>query len=122
MYGFVSGNPSAPGCDTTIEREATAGPLWYRVVDLSCPGESMHIVYVKRGTGPGFIVFPAFMSAGSPIPVSVNQTGEGAFEIALEKPLADGKSTVPLEFDRNGIVKIQFFDHGRKKERSLFGG
>ena len=64
-YGFLSGKPSIPGCNTAIAGEATVGPLWYRVVNVACPDETtMHFVYVKRGSGPGFIVFPALMSIG----------------------------------------------------------
>jgi len=116
-YGFVSGNPSMPGCRTAIAGEATVGPLWYRVVDLGCGKESMHLVYVKRGTGPGWFVFPAVMSVGGPVPLSVRQAGADGFEVVLSKPLADGRSAVPLAFDRNGIPKEMLsFDHGRQKD------
>ena len=77
LYGYVSGYPSFPNCRTTITREAKLGPVWYRVVDVNCPGDTMHFVYVKRGTGPGFFAIPAFFSAGSPVPVSVRQTADG---------------------------------------------
>jgi hypothetical protein len=115
VYGLASGNPSFPGCETAAVRDATAGPLWYRVVDLSCPDGAMHFVYARRGDGPGLFVLPALMSAVSPIPVSVRQTGENAFEVVLARPLADGQSTVPFELYENGLVKeTQFFDHGHK--------
>jgi hypothetical protein len=119
-YGFLSGNPALPNCDVKIVRETTAEPLWYRLVDTSCGGETMHFVYVRRGTGPGWFVLPAFMSAQTPVPVSVRPTGDDAFEIDLAQPLADGTASVPVEFDRNGMVKdMQLFDHGRKTEKSL---
>jgi hypothetical protein len=113
-YGFVSGNPSAPNCRTTITRESTAGPLWYRVLDVTCPGESMHFVYAKRGTGPGLIVLPAFISIGSPVPVSVRQTAANGFEVLLSEPLADGRSAVLLEVEQNGMPDAKLFDHGNE--------
>lgn len=120
-YSFVSANPTLPGCRTTIAGEATVGPLWYRVVNLGCGKESMHFVYAKRGTGPGWFVFPALMSVGDPVPLAVRQAGAEAFEVVLSKPLADGRTALPLAFDRNGIVKeMQSFDHGRKKESVTF--
>ena len=115
-YGFLSGKPSIPGCNTAIAGEATVGPLWYRVVNVACPDETtMHFVDVKRGSGPGFIVFPALMSIGDPVPVSVRQRGADDFEIVLEKPLPDGRASLSIEFDRDGSLKeIQSFDHGRR--------
>jgi hypothetical protein len=115
-YGLMSGDPQFPGCSTAVAREETVGPLWYRVVNVACPDESMHFVYAKRAPGPGWFVFPAFMSTGSPIPVLVRQTGDSAFEVVLEKPLADGRASVPVEFDQNGMFKIQAFEHGRPSE------
>jgi hypothetical protein len=112
LYGHVSGNPSAPNCRTTITREATVGSFWYRVLDMSCPAETMHFVYVKRGTGPGFIVFPAFISAGSPVPVLVRQAADG-FEVLLFEPLPDGRTAVPLELEP---PNAKLFDHGRETE------
>jgi len=54
-----------------------------------------------------------------PVPVSVRPTGDDAFEIDLAQPLADGTASLPLEFDRNGMIKdVQFFDHGRKESKS----
>jgi hypothetical protein len=118
-YGLISGNPSIPNCNTTVAREATAGPLWYRLVDVTCGNETMHFVYARQGTGPGWFVAPAFMSAVSPVPVSARQTGDNVFEIVLAQPLADGRASLPLEFDRNGVIKeAQFFDHGRKQAKS----
>lgn len=120
-YGFISGNPSMPGCRTTIADETTIGPLWYRVVNLGCRKDAIHLVYVKRGTGPGWFVFPAVMSVGDPVPLSVRQAGADAFEVVLSKPLADGRTALPLTFDRNGIPKqMQSFDHGRQKEPVTF--
>jgi hypothetical protein len=117
-YGFISGKPSIPGCNTAVAGEATVGPLWYRVVRVGCPDETtMHFVYVKRGSAPGFIVFPALMSIGDPVPVSVRHRGADDFEIVLEKPLADGRASLPIEFDRDGYLKeIQSFDHGRRSD------
>jgi len=119
-YGIMSGNPSIPKCDTTIAREATAGPLWYRLVDVTCGNETLHFVYARPGTGPGLFVAPAFMSTVSPVPVLVRQTGDYVFEIDLAQPLADGRLSLPLEFDRNCVIKeVQFFDRGRKQGKSL---
>jgi hypothetical protein len=117
-YGLISGQPSIPGCNTAVAGEATVGPLWYRLVRVGCPDETtMHFVYVKRGSGPGFVVFPALMSIGDPVPVSLGQRGADDFEIVLEKPLADGRASLPIEFDRNGYLKeIQLFDHGRRSD------
>jgi hypothetical protein len=115
-YDYISGNPSLPNCHTTIAREATAGPLWYRVLDVSCPTESMHFVYAKRGTGPGFMMFPVFISAGSPVPVSVRQAALDGLEVLLAEPLADGRNAVPLELEseQNGMPNAKLFDHGRE--------
>ena len=122
MYGFVSGNPSIPGCHTSVAREATTGPLWYRVVDLDCGKEQMHLVYVRQGTGPGWFVLPAVMSVGDPVPLSVREAGAGKFEIVLSKPLADGRTALPIAFDSNGMLKqIQSFDHGRERDTILVG-
>jgi hypothetical protein len=116
IYGFATGAPSMPGCRTTVASEATVGPLWYRVVNLACGRESMHMVYVRRGSGLGWIALPALMSVGDPVPVSVRQASAETFEVVLSKPLADGRTAVPLAFDRNGIPKeMQSFDHGRQK-------
>src|SRR5579871_6232997 len=114
MYGFVTGKPSMPGCSTTIAREATVGPVWYRVVDLGCANKvSMHMIYVRRGEGPGWIVLPAVMSIGDPVPMSVRQAGDDAFEVVLSKPLTDGRTSVPIAFDSNGMLKeLQSIDHG----------
>ena len=117
-YGFVSGNPALPDCSTTVTREATDGPLWYRVVELACPKESMHFVYFKRGTGPGLFVLPAFFSVGSPVPVSVRQTADNGFEVLLSKPLADGRDAVLLDSNQNGMPETKMFDHG-KETKSL---
>jgi hypothetical protein len=117
VYGLATGNPSLPGCRTTVASEATVGPLWYRVVNLGCGKESMHLVYVKRGQGPGWLVLPALMSVGDPVPLSVRPTGADAFEVVLSKPLADGRTAVPVAFGSNGLVKeMQSFDHGRQKD------
>jgi hypothetical protein len=116
-YGFVSGNPTMPGCSTTFAGEATVGPLWYRAVKLGCGNESIHLIYVKRGTGPGGFAFPAVMSVGDPVPLSVRQTGADAFEVVLSKPLADGRTALSIAFDRNGNLKqMQSFVHGRQKD------
>lgn len=115
-YGYVSGNPSLPNCRTTVAHEATVGPLWYRVLDVNCPANSMHFVYAKRGTGPGFIIFPAFISAGSPVPVLVRPAAPDGFEVLLSEPLADGRAAVPLELEsgQNGMPNAKLFDHGQE--------
>jgi len=119
-YGIMSGNPSIPNCNTTIAREATAGPLWYRLVDVPCGNETVHFLYATPGTGPGWFMAPAFMSAVSPVPVSLRPAGDNVFEIDLAQPLADGRASLPLELDQNGVIKeVQFFDHGRKQSKSL---
>jgi len=116
-YGFASGNPTLPGCNTTLAGEATVGPMWYRSVKLGCGKESMHMLYVRRGTGPGWFAFPAVMSVGDPVPLSIRQTGADAYEVVLSKPLADGRAALPIAFDRNGIPKEMLsFDHGRQKD------
>jgi hypothetical protein len=121
LYGFMTGAPSMPGCRTTIESEATVGPLWYRVVNLACDKQSTHMVFVRRGTGLGWFVFPALMTVGDPAPLSVRQAGGEAgtetFEIVLSKPLADGRTAVPIEFDSSGNVpQLQSFEHGRQRD------
>ena len=119
LYGYVSGYPSFPNCRTTITREAKLGPVWYRVVDVKCPGDTMHFVYVKRGTGPGIFAIPAFFSAGSPVPVSVRQTPDGDFEILLSEPLADGRSALPLKSEEIAVPTARIFDHGRETSSQL---
>lgn len=114
-YGYVSGNPSLPDCSTTVGHEAAVGPLWYRILDVNCPADTMHFVYAKRGTGPGYIIFPAFISAGSPVPVSVRPAAPDGFEVLLSEPLADGRTAVPLELEP---TNAKLFDHGRET-RSL---
>ncbi|HMK81557.1 MAG TPA: hypothetical protein VK438_18030 [Xanthobacteraceae bacterium] len=122
MYGFVSGNPVMPGCSTSVASEATVGPVWYRTVNLGCGKEQMHFIYVKRGTGPGWFVLPAVMSVGDPVPVSVRQAGADAFEVVLSKPLADGRTSLPIAFDRNGMLKEMLsFDHGRERDSVALG-
>ena len=111
MHGYVSANPFFPNCHTTVAHEATVGPLWYRVLDVTCPVESTYFVYAKRGTGPGFFNWPAFISVGSPVPVSVRQATAGEFEVLLSEPLADGRTAVPLELEPTNAT---LFDHGRE--------
>jgi uncharacterized membrane protein YhaH (DUF805 family) len=114
-YGYVSANPSLPDCSTTVGQEATVGPLWYRILDVNCPADTMHFVYAKRGTGPGYIIFPAFISDGSPVPISVRPAARDGFEVLLSEPLADGRTAVPLELEP---PNAKLFDHGRET-RSL---
>jgi hypothetical protein len=115
MYGMMTGDPAIPGCDTTIVREITAGPLKYRVSKVSCPGQShSYIVYAKSSPDAGYR--PALISDGGPAPVSVRQTDNGHFQIVFETPLADGHTSVPLVLNAEGSVSftnIQIFDHGR---------
>jgi hypothetical protein len=49
----------------------------------------------------------SFMSIGDPVPVSVRHRGADDFEIVLEKPLADGRASLPIEFDRDGVNGCQ---------------
>ena len=118
IYGFATGAPAMPGCNTTVASEATVGPLWYRVVNPRLrQGIGMHMVYVRRDSGLGWIALPALMSIGDPVPLSVRQASAETFEVVLSKPLADGRTAVPLALDRNGMPKeMQSFDHGRQKE------
>jgi hypothetical protein len=113
IYGLMTGNPSLPGCNTTIVREAAAGPLQYRIVNMSCQPDQTYWVYVKRS---GDVLFlPAFVSIGSPIPVSVRQTDDKHFEVVLTEPLADGRTSVPFVFDQDGFIKdVLFFEQGNQ--------
>lgn len=115
MYGMMTGDPAFPGCDTTIVRETTAGPLWYRVSKVSCSDEGPgYLLYAK--SSPDARYWLVFMSDGNPVPVSVRQTDDRHFQIVFEKPLADGRASVPLVLNEDGSVSftnIQIFDHGR---------
>jgi hypothetical protein len=126
VYGLFTGSPWFPGCTTTITREANAGPLWYRIVTVSCPqangadrkDELLHNqsywVYVKRSPNAGYGFGLAFSSLESPIPVAIRQTGDKDFEVVLAAPLADGRTGVPLIFGRDGDVRdVQMFEHGK---------
>ena len=53
LYGYVSGYPSFTNCRTTITREAKLGPVWYRVVDVSCQGDTMHLSTSSEGPVQG---------------------------------------------------------------------
>ena len=118
VYGFMSGNPSVPSCTTAIAREEIADRLWYRIVEIDCPGDSLHIVYARNASASGFLLFPAFMSIGTPLPVSVRSTGDNGFEIVLAEPFAEGRAALPIEFDQFGFVHLQSFDHGQRKDFS----
>jgi hypothetical protein len=121
VYGFMSGNPSVPNCTTAITREEVADRLWYRIVEIDCPGDSLHIVYARSASSSGFLLFPAFMSIGTPLPVSVRATGDNGFEIVLAEPLAEGRAALPIEFDQFGFVRLQSFDHRRPKDFTPWG-
>ena len=120
MYGMMTGDPSLPGCQTTIAREASVGTLWYRVSKVDCGGQDQsYFVYAKRSPDAGYRL--ALMSDGSPVPVSVRQTGDGRFQIVFDAPLADGRTSVPLVLNEDGSISfagIQMFDHGRPKSQS----
>jgi hypothetical protein len=113
IVGWVlTGNPSLPGCRTTIVSEATDGKLWHRMTDMSCPDHTIHFVFVKRSDVS--IPMLAFGSVDGPVPTSVRETGENQFEIILATPLADGGTSVPFELNQNGVVMdLHVFDHGR---------
>lgn len=115
MHGMMTGDPAFPGCDTTIVRETTAGLLRYRVSKVSCAGQGQsYFLYAK--SSPDARYWLVFMSDGSPVPVSVRQTDDRHFQIVFEKPLADGRTSVPLVLNEDGSVSytdIQIFDHGR---------
>jgi hypothetical protein len=114
-YGMMTGDPSIPGCATTITRETSVGTLWYRVSKVDCGGQGQsYFVYAKRSPDAGYWL--AFMSDGNPMPVSVRQTDDGQFEIVLKAPLADGRTSVPLVLAKDGSVSLanlQIYDHGR---------
>jgi len=108
--GWITGNPYVPGCQTTIVSESIVGPLWYRTVDLKCPGQTQHLVFVKRSDVP--IRMAVFQSIDGPVPVSVRQTGDNEFEIVLAAPLADGRTSVPIKLGPDGmIMELHQFDH-----------
>jgi hypothetical protein len=113
IVGWVfTGNPSLPGCRTTVVSKATTGKLWHRTTDMSCPDHTIHLVFVKRSDVS--IPMLAFGSVDGPVPTSVRETGENQFEIILATPLADGGTTVPFELNQNGVIMdLQIFDHGR---------
>jgi hypothetical protein len=113
IVGWVfTGNPSLPGCRTTVVSEATTGKLWHRMTDMSCPAHTIHLVFVKRSDVS--IPMLAFGSVDGPVPTSVRETGENQFEIILATPLADGGTSVPFELNQNGVIMdLQVFDHGR---------
>ena len=67
---------------------------------MSCADQTIHFVYVQRSDEP--IPMLAFGSVDGPVPVSVRQTGENEFEIALATPLADGRTSVRFKLDQNG--------------------
>jgi hypothetical protein len=118
VYGMMTGDPSFPGCQTTIAREASVGTLWYRVSKVDCGGQDQsYLVYAKRSPDAGYRL--ALMSNGSPVPVSVHQTDDGHFQIVFATPLADGRTRVPLVLNEDGSISftgIQIFDHGRPSE------
>jgi hypothetical protein len=118
MHGMMTGDPSFPGCHTTITREASTGTLWYRVSKVDCGGQDQsYFVYAKRSPDAGYWL--TLMSNGSPVPVSVHQTDDGHFQIVFATPLADGRTSVPLVLNENGSVSftgMQIFDHGRPRE------
>jgi hypothetical protein len=109
---FFTGNPSLPGCRTTVVSEAMTGQLWHRMADMSCPSHTIHFVFIRRSDQS--IPLLAFGSVDGPVPTAVRETGDNEFEIALATPLADGRTSVPFELNRNGVIMdLQIFDHGR---------
>jgi hypothetical protein len=121
VAGWITGNPYVPGCQTTVVSEATVGPLWNRIVLLTCPNQTQHFVFVKRSGVP--IRMPAFQSIDGPVPVSVRQTGDNEFEIVLAAPLADGRTSVPIKLGPDGMItEMQQFDHDRGRVVKLDNG
>ncbi len=111
---FLEGNPTIPGCRTTVVAENTVGPLWNRIVDMNCRTTTMHIVFVKRTSSGMPFVMPAVMSIDGPAATSVRQTGDNEFEVVLAAPLADGRTSVPIKLNKNGVVtELQSFNHGK---------
>jgi len=84
--------------------EATVGPLWYRAVNLGCGKESVHLIYVKRGTGPGWFAFPAVMSVGDPAPLSVDKPAPTRSRLCC-RSRSRRSHRPPIAFDRNGIPR-----------------
>jgi hypothetical protein len=123
MAGFLQGNPTLPGCETTTVSEGKVGPLWNRIVDLKCSNTTMHIVFVRRTPTTLPFVLPAVMSVDGPAPVAIREVGNNAYEVEFASPLADGRTSVPLTLDKNGVVKeFQAFEHGRStKKKTVFG-
>jgi hypothetical protein len=109
---MFTGNPYLPGCRTTIVSEANTGKLWSRMADMRCGNQTIHVVFVKRSDSP--IPTFALASVDGPTPTSVRETGENEFEIVLAAPLADGRTSVPLELNENGVIMQppQIFDRG----------
>jgi len=119
--GWLTGNPYVPGCQTTIVSEATVGPLWNRIVELTCPNQTQHFVFVKRSDVP--IRMPAFQSIDGPVPVAVRRAGDNEFEIVLAAPLADGRTSLPIKLGPDGMVKeLQQFEHDRGRVVKLDNG
>ncbi len=111
-YGILTGNPSLEGCQaTTVVREATAGPLSYRVAKADCDEDHSYFVYTKRSSAARYWL--GLMTIDGPVPVSVRQTNDGHFEVVLETPLADGRASLPIDPDA-GILAIQIFERGHQ--------
>ncbi len=116
-YGWVTGNPVIPGCTATDVHEATAGRLWYRMINMRCINNgSVNVVYTKRQGGPASL---AFVSINGPAADLVRETPDNGFEIVLTKPLADGSTAVPFRYNIFGYVsEIKTFKQGRPLETS----
>jgi hypothetical protein len=115
VYGIASGNPSFPGCERTATREADAGSLWYRVIEMRCPHNgSVSFLYVKQQQESFPLPQMAFFSMNGPAAVSVRETDNRGFEMVLAAPLADKRTTLPITFNTLGMVaEVYRFREGR---------
>ncbi len=116
-YGWATGNPVISGCTATDVHEATAGQLWYRIINMRCINNgSVNVVYANR---QGRWALPTFMSINGPAADLVRETPNNGFEIVLTKPLADGSTTVPIRYNIFGdIDEVKTFNQGRPLETS----
>jgi hypothetical protein len=122
IYGtasFMVGRPYLPGCNTTVTKEQTIGELWYRISEQTCDsGITLHYVFVARAHSTmSFLVTPAFMSIGYPIPRSVSKQGERSYYIAIEPPLPDGTDILETFIGPSGVpLTVHIYDKGQKRQ------
>jgi hypothetical protein len=79
VYDIATGNPFFPGCERTAMREAEAGSLWYRMIEMRCPNNgSISLLYVKRQQDSFPVPQIAYFSMNGPAAVSVRETDSTA--------------------------------------------